>query len=346
MDFTGRNGQRVAVTSLFAVLIPLLVLDLQFKFAVPIMDVLMRPSLLNLLYELVIYAVVIYVVHQHKSLVNLVQAAGLCLVYRLLLGGVLTLAMGVLYGMNLEVWVKYAMSSYLPAIVLQMIAALWALSPMIKQIGQASGQHAKRPMSPSADSAQGSSSSFIAISKDRGVVTQSDRPAPPKETSKPEPESWEMSTAVKDRHDTSETTSSADASGFDKAVRYIGEHGAVKLAVVIDHEGLPLGNFNRAQMDIAAWAPMALVLHQSNTDVMARIGMEAPDRINLINDGYRTILARIDAFYLMVIAERQNDDVLGIRISQAIEMIRKCVAERYSQVLSPNAESIHVRSTE
>jgi len=47
-----------------------------------------------------------------------------------------------------------------------------------------------------------------------------------------------------------------------------------------------------------------------------------------------------------VISERQSDDVLGIRINQALEMIRKFVDERYSDKLNLNAESIHVRSAE
>ena len=57
------------------------------------------------------------------------------------------------------------------------------------------------------------------------------------------------------------------------------------------------------------------------------------------------MVAREESFSLMVIAERQIDDFLNIRINQALEIIGKYVAERYSRKLFVNVERTYVPST-
>jgi hypothetical protein len=44
----------------------------------------------------------------------------------------------------------------------------------------------------------------------------------------------------------------------------------------------------------------------------------------------------------MVVSERATDDVLNIRINQGLEMIRRYVAERYSEKLIGNSEKAYV----
>ncbi|MDH4157422.1 MAG: hypothetical protein OEW00_09135, partial [candidate division Zixibacteria bacterium] len=93
-------------------------------------------------------------------------------------------------------------------------------------------------------------------------------------------------------------------------------------------------------------APLALVFAQQNRDVLDRARLGAPEKIDVSVRDKRVVIASEERVSLMVVAERQADDVLNIRINQALEIIRKYMAERYSQKLFADAERSYVPSTE
>jgi predicted regulator of Ras-like GTPase activity (Roadblock/LC7/MglB family) len=135
---------------------------------------------------------------------------------------------------------------------------------------------------------------------------------------------------------------SQEINGFERAVRYIGEHGSVDLAAVVDDEGLVMANFVRGQFDAERWAPLSLVFLQNNEQVLRKGQLETPEKLDIILKEKRVIVARDGSFSLMVISERQSDDVLSIRINQGLEMISRYVAERYGDRLHKNLERVNV----
>ena len=135
-------------------------------------------------------------------------------------------------------------------------------------------------------------------------------------------------------------------SGFEKAVYYIGEHASVHLAVVVDDEGLLLGNFARHQIDPESWGPLALLFLQGDGGVLGRTEFDGLERLDLQLKEKRVVVARSERCNLMVVSERLDDDLLNIRINQGLEMINRFVIERYGDKLNSNAERIHVSSAQ
>jgi hypothetical protein len=115
---------------------------------------------------------------------------------------------------------------------------------------------------------------------------------------------------------------------------------------VVDHEGLLLANFKRGNLDPEAWAPLALVFYDQNCHVLDRVAFNAPEKIDLVLKDNRLVIARVDQVSLMVIAERQTDDFLNIRINQSMDIIKRYLDERYGKKTDKTVESINVSGTE
>jgi len=136
-----------------------------------------------------------------------------------------------------------------------------------------------------------------------------------------------------------------DANGFDRATSYIGENPAVRAAAVVDIEGLLLGHFQRGGDLAEDWAPLARLFYEHNRDVAARFSGGLPQRLALSFPDRKIIIAREETFYLMVVSEHHHDELLNVRFSQGLEIVRKYVAERYGQERAVNAENVYVRNS-
>jgi hypothetical protein len=119
--------------------------------------------------------------------------------------------------------------------------------------------------------------------------------------------------------------------GFERGVRYLAEHAAVRVAAIVDSDGFQLAGFGRLGFAAEAWAPMALTIIENNSETLARFGAARPGRVELDYDNLRIDCRSVGMFYLLVVSERHADDLLGVRVSQACEMINKYVSVRYSE---------------
>ncbi|MCK4574458.1 MAG: hypothetical protein KAU36_08800, partial [candidate division Zixibacteria bacterium] len=142
MEISGRVARQILLFSLIVLIIPMIVFPELFG------TQLAKASLLNALYELVFYGCVLYFLNRGARLMQLVQAAGLCLVYRLALGMVLGLLIAAMYPMQLTVAVTLGMSSYIPAILLQMIATPFILKPAFKELNLVAIPQRRQPVPP------------------------------------------------------------------------------------------------------------------------------------------------------------------------------------------------------
>jgi len=329
MELTGRVVRQISLISLFILIAPMVL------FPDRLGTELARVSLINALYELVYYGLVAYFFFHCTSLHRIVQVAGLCLVYRLLLGTVFGLFIAVVYSMNLTASVTLGMSSYLPAIFLHIAVTPFILKPVVVR----SGLTTKSPHKPTEAPAPREVKSYRNEVAPVAVEQRAVRPTPTHTHKRETPMLGEV------HADSSLSPGLGEANGFDRAARYIGEDGSVLLAAVVDHEGLVLGRFLRGDAVADDWAPFSLLFYDVNRATLQRAGWSSPEKIDLVVKDKKIVVARETSWCLMVVAERRADNLLNIRINKGLEMIRKHIAQRYGQKLSVNAEKIYVSST-
>ena len=349
-ETTGRIAQRIILFTLIALIVPMLVFPRQFG------TELARPSLVNALYELVYYGFIMFLFNRRITLVQLIQGGGLCLVFRLAVGTSFGLLIAAMYGMKVSVSLQLGLSSYLPAILFHIAATPFILHPVLMRYIQSRPRQAVReepveepeptpePVStPVAKEATGANMTAethsISISRERGVVTNAPLPAST-------PAASGRENAATSSRQKSSSQSPAEMNGFERATRYIGEHGAVHLAAVVDHEGLLLANFRRGNIEAEDWAPLALLFFENNQHVLDRAAaFGAAEKVDLLMKNNRIVVTRESWYNLMVISERQADDFLNIRINQGMDIIRKYVEERYGRQEHTKAENTYVSGT-
>jgi len=335
MELTGIIRRRILLISLLLLIVPMV------AFPARLGTQLARTSLVNVFVEMLFYAVAVFLFNRRASLIQLLQASGACLVYRFGIGAIFGVLIAAVYGIEVRVAVTFGMASYLPAIVLHIISTPFVLRPVLLQLLPADRKKRFVQRGTSASVSTESGGVSAAASPNRGTVPQTDRVAG---IGSPV-ENRELGLPDLTAENTLPSFPTGDINGFDRAVRYIGEHGSVSLACVVDHEGLLVSNFKRGEVVPEDWAPMALLFVDGNTSVLQRRDLECPDRIDITYMERKITVAREQGFTLMVVAEQQSDNLLNIRINQAIDIVGRFVTERYGQQTRANVEKTHVSST-
>lgn len=330
MEISGRIARQIVLLSLTLLLVPTVAFPELFGTS------LMKTSMVFVMYELVFYGFVLYFMRRESTLIQLIQWASVCLVYRLMLGAAFGLLCSAMYLMDVAVSVTLGMSGYVPGILLHIVSVPFVLRPAILPAPSA----VLKPVSMNAPDQPVVTS--LAASKARGFSTGS-TPAPMASISVEEVKPG--SKAPIRTYDTVSTHSGVELTGFDRAVRYIGEDSSVLMAAVVDHEGLVLGSFHRDEWAAEDWAPYGLLLADVGHSFAARTSWGDPEKADFYFAEKRVVVAREGFCRLVVFGDRHTDEILNIRINQALEMIRKYVAERYGEMSTANAESVYESST-
>ena len=139
---------------------------------------------------------------------------------------------------------------------------------------------------------------------------------------------------------------SYSGNGFERAVNYLGEDATVKVAAVVDLDGLEVASFERDGFSSASWSPFALSLVEENAWILERHQQSGPKRVELHYDELRVECRLIGRFILFAASERHDDDLLGVRMSQASDIVGKYISARYSEELFAGMEGNNVRSVE
>jgi len=338
MELNGQISRRIIIFSLGAMILPLVVFPARLGTDVA------RASLISALYELVYYSIVVYIFHRHTTLLKLVQGAGVCLIYRMAMGAVFGLLAAAMYSMEARAALTLGMSGYLPAILFHVAVAPFILKPVVAQLYPEAGEMRRpRPVPPPGErrDTRSAEETLPAVAQVRRPLSEepiAPAPSPPRPAARPVPR------PAPSKLPESGGVSTREVSGFDRAVNYVGEHSSVHLAAVVDAEGLLLASYRRGQVDPEDWAPLALLFLDGSRQVLGRAHMVGLEKVDLVLKDKRLAVASPEGFHLLVLSERHDDDLLNIRINQALEMINKYVAERYGSKLNPNAERIHVPS--
>lgn len=328
MELTGRTARQIQLFSLVLLIVPMIIFP--ERLGTP----LMRGAMIYAIYEMVYYGFVSYFFNRQASLGQIIQSAGICLIYRLAMGLLLGLLLAAMYSMTIFVSITFGLSSFLPAVVLHMLAAPFVLRPVLNTfLGVKSTVRDQKPPSqlqPEIPAAQIRST----------PVATGHRKASSQKVAEI-PQGWKSRPAIRTRT----AGGPSETNGFEKAVNYIGEHGAVQLAAVIDREGLLLASFVRGETIAEDIAPLAVTLLERNVVLTEELGAGSLNRIDLHMEDTRLVVVEIDQVSLMTIAQIQTDDLLNIRIIQGMEMIKRQLAERYGQTVFARAETEHVSST-
>lgn len=280
-------------------------------------------SAVNLLYEMVYYGLVLFLFRRNTTLAALSVGVALTLVYRLVLGAVFGLALVVMYDLSLPVAFSLGMAKYMPAILLQAVCAPFVLRTVYLGLSNNLAPRRSRRSSrwtPSPTIIDDAEAKAAAVPARETIPTIRPEFAPP--------------------------TPPIEGNQFERAMAYLGESGAVRMALLADQEGLPLAKFVRGGEDVDAWAPLAVMVLSQNRGLIARVDdRNDTDKVDIVARGVRLLVRRIDRVVLMVAAEPNVDETIHIRIAQAADMIRKYMSERYSPAVFARVEDRYVSNS-
>ncbi len=336
MRIPGNITRQTILFALIAIIAPMVAFPETFGTS------LVKASLTFALGELVFYAIVVFAMNPRLRPIQVAQAAGMCLGFRLVLGAAFGLSIVIPYAYEISNALSMGLSNYVPGIALHVVATPLILRPIIRIVYYGA-------LDDEADEHEGSETESPATaSVRRRAAAPMSRPwadADPAATSDYSEQvglAGPVRPGERDRPEPAVHTSLAELNGFERATRYIGEHGSVQVATVVDSEGLTMARFERGEDSADQWAPFAQLFMASTKEVLKRARRNAPERIDLTLKEQRVVIAQEGGFSLMVIAERHSDDLLGIRINQGLDTIRKYVAEKYGHEVFANPEYDHV----
>jgi hypothetical protein len=324
MNVSGRAVWQLQVFSLVILIIPMIVypslLGTELQKFVPT----------HILYELLFYFIVTFVLFRQVTFSQAIQISLVCIIYRLILSSLFAFLLAALHSMPLNVSFTMGMYSYLPALLLHIIAAPLILKPVMDGVYSEKPNRRTIPqMDVPINEAREMGKTSVAYSKERKGGRITPRPIP----------KYVSSRRPLEHGAGKETLAPAgEINGFDKATKWVGEDSSVKMAAVIDHEGLLLSNFGRGDFLAEDIVPHALTIMESCSERLNKIDFDSPERVDFLMHGERVVIALEKNCCFMVIAERRSDDLLNIRINQALEMLRKYMSERYSPELRPAME--------
>jgi len=332
MELTPRIIRQIILFSMVLVIVPMVIFPNQLGSS------LIRASFISVFIELVFYGIVLFALNRRTTLINLAQASGLCLVYRFAMGALFGLVIAAMYSMSVRVSVTLGVSSYLPVILLQIVATPFVLRPVLLE---SLSLRPKAPTSPT-DLTAPSSVGQAAFTEASTSQTEADQALEVGQVSAASASA--ISSPVRDDSLGAATPSQKrqEVNGFDRATRYIGEDASVTLAAVIDNDGLILSHFQRGGVDPEEWAPLALLMRTSHTNALGRFGWGEPTGIKLDLPEQRVVVSYDERFALIVAADRQKSETLNIRINQALETVRQYLSQRYNERIFENLEISHV----
>jgi hypothetical protein len=280
------------------------------------------------IFEIVYYALVLTLLKAADSWLNLFRNAGLTFVLRISLGTLFGLCISLMFSMNLSVALTLGISRYLPAVLIHIIFAPFALRPLITDAATSARRVHCRVV------AQKTS---VATVRERSDLAKSVAYDTGRESS--------ISSRFSDPAERQDLHVGYDTNGFERAVKYLGEHHAVILAVVVDHEGLTMAAYKRGDIDPDEYAPLSLLIKEKNVNLLNKWeGDVSPDRIDIVFGDRKLSLSRACDFYLLVMSKQEMDDLLGIRVTQAVDIIRRYVSERYGELMPSRPEEKYVPS--
>jgi predicted regulator of Ras-like GTPase activity (Roadblock/LC7/MglB family) len=119
---------------------------------------------------------------------------------------------------------------------------------------------------------------------------------------------------------------------FESAVEHIAAYSTVRLALLVDDEGLPVARAGRPQADSDLWAPVTNLLFDAIRRELRRTPDTTVQRIELTQSDQRIVIVHVQPFYLSVLFDSTTDELVHVRIAQATDMIKRYAEHKYPKV--------------
>ena len=296
---------------------------------------LLRASWRYVLYEAVLYGLVGTVVFRCNSLIGVLKVAVLSLAFRLVAGAAFGLVIISLFSMDFRVAMTLAQISYWPGVAVQIFLTPFALYPVLKAVVGDRNVPRREPIRTTAVPSARTPFPAAPVRERSDAVHV---PLRPREVTFPQvptmhPRMSGESPAV---------SASGDLNGFDRAVRYVAEHGSVYFVAVVDQEGLLLANHCRSRLDPEDVAPLAVTFLEWNREILSKGRFGEAEKIDITLKEKRLILGRVGDWCMMVLSERVADDLLNIRVNQGLDMLKKYWLERQGSGRQNEVEKAYV----
>jgi hypothetical protein len=126
------------------------------------------------------------------------------------------------------------------------------------------------------------------------------------------------------------TSVRSESPSFDDAVSYVGGYTGVRMCWVVDNEGLPLAFWQRQDYTGAVefWAPKSIELVEFNRRTLSVGGEVLPQHVEVRFEAGRLSLQAAGEYWIGLLTDRDADDLVGVRLTQAREMVLKHLQER------------------
>ena len=132
--------------------------------------------------------------------------------------------------------------------------------------------------------------------------------------------------------DTPMWTGAEQAPNFDAAVAHIASYSTVEMAMLVDEEGLAVARAGRDSADTDLWAPVINLLYDSMTRELSRTADHNAQRFQVTLTHQRLVVERVSPFYLAVLFDHNTDELVNVRIAQAVEMVKRYYEQKYRKV--------------
>jgi predicted regulator of Ras-like GTPase activity (Roadblock/LC7/MglB family) len=119
---------------------------------------------------------------------------------------------------------------------------------------------------------------------------------------------------------------------FQVAVDYLSEYSGVKIALVLDKEGLVVAQNSPSAIDGEDIAAVGLELLNATNKYAEKLAGPRCEMISLKTTDDWVIIADSGEFYLLILAERRVDDLLSVRVQRSVEMITNYVDKKYPEL--------------
>ncbi|MCH9032509.1 MAG: hypothetical protein IIB00_09670 [candidate division Zixibacteria bacterium] len=298
--------------------------------------------------EVLYYMAVVFAFNSSSGLQVAFVGAAVTFLYRLALGAVFGLMVFALGGLSLDESLTMGLTSYLPAVLLHSLAAPFVMLGVVKTLIEKLEGDQDFIVRPDLTGAVSPVNNFTSSQPGRPTPEMAQGLGAESPSTMAPRVDFERTTDLSALEGEPRTESllhdRINANGFERAVNYLGEMAPVLIAAVTDREGLELASFTRRGFTSWSWSPLTMGLIEENINIFSRHGRSALDGVKLDFEDVRIVARRIGNFDLLIVAERHEEDLLGLRVNQACEMIEKYVSNRYDNKLFVNTEESDVRS--
>ncbi|MBU1317636.1 MAG: hypothetical protein KKG33_07575 [candidate division Zixibacteria bacterium] len=307
MQLQAQETRHTVLLFLIVIVLPLIFYPKNFGVGFDISPILW------MILEFLYFGVVLWTINDDPTAKGLSYSLMICFGFRLCAGVGFALLLVLMNGISVGTAFASGLSSYKPAVLLHTLSAPFIMLTILRPLLGMSRQKVK--------------SRFSITPLSESSLTESIQP----EQVRHEPE-YVSKNPLRGRvipMQPAVDTFESSPKSFDHAVEHVFELSAVRFCVLLDTEGLPVAYAGDELVHRDVWAPIGRLLSEQVQSTLLRAGNLVLQGFDLSLDTYRLHSVQVCGMWLLVGADRQSEELEKVRISQAVEMIKKTFETKY-----------------